>query len=618
MKVLLCGGIKTGNIADALRSLRKEGIDFIVLKYLEEIEDLFTRGEYFDRAIIIEQSWNKDNTETDEYKIRYTLNSFASSQSSKKTRDIDYIFLTQSEKSAEIVFEETLPLRQHSIVIVKESPYTAGFFKSLVLNKFDEFPDDIVYNPLKVDKEHEAENLALDNKGGEEDETSDDTKGSLDELGDFEDNTNEDLGYFDGFDDIDVEVDEGIDDSFGDISDIGGIEIEGDNQEGLFNISEKDNINKDDEIDIEDFDDAFESLDEDKREQEKERRSTSSIFGNIHSSKIIENNKITDNLFSDDVYSKGDVEEREEGGDIEVEDEGKSVGAVDNKQLTDEQVRAILDVFANRGNAIAVTGCSGSGVSTVAYHLANIIFRLGYTVLLVDMDTEGKSQAYISKDNYKAVDQHSSNLMAALKSSYGVDAYISVVQPGFRLITMGMGAEPVNLEKMIEVNKLQRFMNTVRTSHNFVVYDLPFRYAVGCASEIVFTVDNLVMVVDSSNWGITKAMLNICNIDSDDVMDVIFNKAQIVFNRFKGINRFAGRRVRNLRGVLRLMDVMVEELEGTPVGYKFESLPISGVVPYKDEFELGWYGTKQYSNTPEGSKIFIDLLKNITTKTNIA
>ena len=85
--------------------------------------------------------------------------------------------------------------------------------------------------------------------------------------------------------------------------------------------------------------------------------------------------------------------------------------------LNDRQIRDTLDAFANRGNSILVTGCGGCGTSTIALNLANIINRLGYTVLLVDLDTENKTQSYISKDNFDCLEAESAGLMAAVRGS---------------------------------------------------------------------------------------------------------------------------------------------------------------------------------------------------------
>ena len=57
-------------------------------------------------------------------------------------------------------------------------------------------------------------------------------------------------------------------------------------------------------------------------------------------------------------------------------------------------------------------------------------------------------------------------------------------------------------------------MNLARSTYNFIVYDIPFNDAVGSASEILYNSDNLVVVMDTSNWGITKAMINISNIEA--------------------------------------------------------------------------------------------------------
>ena len=53
MKVLISAGAKTSSIIDRIQSkLSSGGVDFVVVPFLENIDDIYQRGEWFDRAII--------------------------------------------------------------------------------------------------------------------------------------------------------------------------------------------------------------------------------------------------------------------------------------------------------------------------------------------------------------------------------------------------------------------------------------------------------------------------------------------------------------------------------------------------------------------------------------
>ena len=300
--------------------------------------------------------------------------------------------------------------------------------------------------------------------------------------------------------------------------------------------------------------------------------------------------------------------------DYEREIDNQNNGGQFVNDLSSSQIKATLDAFANRGNSIVVTGFGGSGASTVALNLANIISKLGYTVLLVDLDTENKAQSYISKNNYECVEPDSASLMAAINSTSGINAHISIVKQGFHLLTMGLGSDSAPIENLIQPDKIARFINLAKASHNFVIYDVPFKTAVGFGKDFTFMADNLVFSIDCSNWGITKAMINMCNVDGDDMQETLFSKGQILFNRYKTFGKIMGKKVKTAIDITKVMDNKVRELIGEDPGYYFQALHICGIINENPNFESGWFGDVQVSDTSDGSQLFLDLLTNIVMK----
>lgn len=283
-------------------------------------------------------------------------------------------------------------------------------------------------------------------------------------------------------------------------------------------------------------------------------------------------------------------------------------------KLSPDAVRNALKPFAVRGNSIVVTGCGGCGTSTIAYSLASIVAQLGYTVLLVDMDTEGRTQSYISRDNYESMEPDGTNLMSAVNSSNGINTHISVVRQGFHLLTMGLGTDTAPVNELLHKEKISRFANLAKTSHNFVIYDIPFNIATGFLSDIVYMSDNLVLVTDASNWGITKTMLSVCNIPSEDMQDTVFNRAQIVFNKYRNLYKVLGKKVRTCVDITRVMDQKVLELVGDDPGFHFEDLHIAGIINDDTDFEQGWFDDVQYVDTKKGQQIFLELIERIVLK----
>jgi Mrp family chromosome partitioning ATPase len=290
------------------------------------------------------------------------------------------------------------------------------------------------------------------------------------------------------------------------------------------------------------------------------------------------------------------------------------VNNMGNGKISEAQVRKELQPFAARGNGIVVTGCGGCGTSTIAFSLANIINQLGFTVLLVDFDTEGRAQNYISKLNYNSMEPDGANLMAAVNSSTNFQSHISVVKRGFHLLTMGLGSDVAPVSEMLQEDRIQRFLNLAKSSSNFIIYDVPFNSAKGFLKDVTYRADNLVLTVDASNWGVTKTMLSVCNIEENDMQDIMFNKAQIVFNRFRNLNTVFGRKVKTAADIEKEMDHKVIELLGEDPGFHFSDMHIAGVINDDPDFENGWFADVAYSDTKKGQDIFLRLIENIVLK----
>ena len=176
---------------------------------------------------------------------------------------------------------------------------------------------------------------------------------------------------------------------------------------------------------------------------------------------------------------------------------------------------------------------------------------------------------------------------------------------------MGLGADATAFEDIIIKDKLSRFATMAKTGSQFIVYDIPFKDAVESAAPIIYSADNLVINVDTSNWGITKALVGIGNIESEDFEDCLFSRGQLLFNRYAGMNRLFGNKINKLDNIPKLMDKQMFELLGRETGLNFKDMDIAGLINEDPKFEYGWYEKVQYSDTTEGMDMFIELLKNI-------
>ena len=161
MRVVICGGAKTENIVKATRdNFKSSGVDFLTVKYIDTVADLFNRGEYFDRIILVEPGWTRDGTITSETQIRHTLSEFANQMIDQNTNPkSEYVFLSQTQEMAGIVNEEILLIKSQSELAVKAPPYKVNLFKALVLAELGRFPEQLAYKSTEVISNDRGDNF---------------------------------------------------------------------------------------------------------------------------------------------------------------------------------------------------------------------------------------------------------------------------------------------------------------------------------------------------------------------------------------------------------------------------------------------------------------------------
>ena len=176
---------------------------------------------------------------------------------------------------------------------------------------------------------------------------------------------------------------------------------------------------------------------------------------------------------------------------------------------------------------------------------------------------------------------------------------------------MALREDIIGLDNVIDKTKINRFISLVKGSYNFVVYDIPFYEAVTNASDIVYSADNIVLNIAANNWGVMKAIIQMCNIESSDMQDVLFSRAEILFNRFSANYRILEKKINKANDILKAMDEEVYRLIGDDPGSYFKDLYICGILDEDIEMENSWFNDKAYSDSKKGSKIFLDLLERI-------
>lgn len=611
------------------------GVEFVGEEFMDTIPSIYARGEYFDTAVILESSWTKGRREEfDSVETRRRIYNFAEQISRRNQDNISIVFIAHSRESASTVYTEILSIRDKSTVIIADTKLRASLLKDLILGDLSCISEENIFVPvddMDIEEELFDDQFEIEYNTDFIENFADEISTDTDENAFDLHNIDIDSGGVTSNTDnlvVNTEVSNESFDSFFDDADFeSDVEVENWDVE-LYT----DETSKSGSMEIECGDFTLTDITNNDSEDASEINVIDKDILNIEESLSVSNIATDDgigDLFKATIGIKPDVEDIKDNitSDIDIASQfssdmysknTSSTAAIkmDTPEMRDDQLKTLFDALASRGNTIVVTGPGGSGTSTVAYNIANTIHNLGYTVCLVDMDTEGRTQSYISKDNFSFVNYDPSNmaLKSALNASVAITKDVSIVKPGFNLLTMGLGCDAVKLDTIVDKNKLFRFASMIKSSYNFIVYDIPFEYAIGCASDIVYLSDSILFVAENSNWGLTKTMLDVCNIESSDMQDKFFADAQLLLNKHRGFNKLMGKRVKGVADVLRVMDDMVESLTGIDPGYHFSNLKVAGLIDYDASIEECWYADKQYTDSLVGHEKFTDIIKRLLLK----
>ena len=297
---------------------------------------------------------------------------------------------------------------------------------------------------------------------------------------------------------------------------------------------------------------------------------------------------------------------------------GNKVSKGTDKIAMDSRLESILNTYKSRGCSMVVTGTSCSGKSVIAYNLANLLRELGYSVLIVDMDTIGRAQAYISKYSYDcmhSMDAENSSLKQALNAiNHGAGEYVNIIKPNLHLLSLGLAGDIVTGDKLAPKTRVARFCSNIRNNYNFIIYDMPFKSAIDYASDITFTADNILFTCECNTHGFMNMMLDMCNIDSEDMQETMFCRSQLCFTKYKDFNNVFGDRVKGAKEALTRVDLEVQGLLGIEPEYYFSNLSVCGIIPYDESYDGYWFKEKQITDTPSGKSDYLQLLSNLLIK----
>ena len=279
-----------------------------------------------------------------------------------------------------------------------------------------------------------------------------------------------------------------------------------------------------------------------------------------------------------------------------------------NRRVRAKHTDNVIDMFANKGTSIIVTGSKASGKSTVAFNLANSLARSGYQTLIVDLDTKHKAQSFMSKQAVDGIDNDNVSLKSAVNSNKDIMSFVNVIRPGVHHIGSGLNVETQEMDEMFNIKRLTKFIVDARRNYNFVIYDVSIDDFDKYIHDVVEYVEEILIVAEASNYGLTNTVLDIFNIESEDLYDAVFSKGKIIYNKCRNTKRLLGRKVENLET---MMDKLAASISGYEAEGSMRDIECVGFIPYIDNADGCMYEKEQISDDDKVKDMFMKIIKNV-------
>lgn len=667
MKVLICAGQKTDAVVGALsRKFDNNGDAIQGVRYCEEIHEKFMLGTTYDRVVIFETAITHDE-ELNMDVCRDRIEELVSNISVRGT-DETIVFIVESEGLADVILSETFEISDREAVIQMAGPYKVTFIARAMITSVDELASEIGYKPSNNETGFDEKDAGSENgeelfgdtaeTDGYSESTGDDIEDILGELGigGGEQSSDELYGLYNNDTEkeelITEEEDCGLYNSLEGQEDVHNTHEEVDEYD-----EEVNNEIYEPDINAEEGNNGYEGGDRDYEEDTgiyDEDTADESLYteNEVDEIRDIRNNKIEyvdgrtgtvgdlrfctkcgEKLTARDarkVYMTGRCPKclgvllKTDSHKEEEVDQSLYKDNVDNEEYEDDiegvevsnQLKSVMKLISKKGYTICFTGCDGAGVSTTAFNSANVISAMGYSVLLIDLDTYNRAQGYLSYRVYKGTGVSGTNLIEAVNTDKDIISSVVVVRSGFHALTIGIAEDLAKPEDILKEDRLNKFITESKTKYDFVVVDTKLHELSRFLKPVAYMMDDIVAVVDDSKHGIIKYMLEMTNIEDEDAQYSLFSRHKVILNRYRGTKEILGYKVRKTSELMKTLDKIVSGITGCELDIFFRDIPIVFTIPFIPEMEEYWFNKKQVSDTRKGKELFRDLVASILMKEN--
>lgn len=632
MKVLITAGDKTSNILGPLSKRFSSGaVQLKQEKYIEQVFEFIQKGEVFDRLIVIEQALIGQDKELNENNIRERMIKLVE-MLEYVDQTVTMVFVVTDDRVGNIVNDEMFNYTMRTKVIKLLTKYTVSFFVDICTKDMRDIKNEYT-GVSEVMVEENRVSVDERDSTGYNIELPTDTKDS----------------FSDKLDGVDVSIkpdgaEEETEEEIGDVSeaeinrvantwftpDMYGETETSDESANSGNVDETANEDEGDDVNTSMFDSSiYEDTVIDAGETAGgfgtdiiEEAANAALVGGVAAGgdKGIKGSKKLP-------WSKKERQAQEAaaqasmGGDDMFGDnvyENENIGLLGRLEETNvQEVINILNIAASRHSSYVFTGARGCGVTAIAFNVACMMSKLGFSVLYVDCDTVGRGSSYINYSNYDWVHTNENtrcSLLTAVGNPSAIDKYVGVIAPGFHTLGAGLDQDMKPMESIVQRDKFHRFINLAKENYNFVIYDTPFSTMTKVGEDAAYLSDKILYITDSNTKGFMNLLLDMANVDDEDLREVLFNRIQVILNRHRKNTMYFSKNLSKLSVVLKELDRVAYEVTGGQSELSFADLNFACTIPYLDSLDNMWFTKKQYVDSKEGQDIFLKITKAVVNK----
>ena len=288
----------------------------------------------------------------------------------------------------------------------------------------------------------------------------------------------------------------------------------------------------------------------------------------------------------------------------EIEDDNSKTA----ETLCSKELKKKLSNIARNGCNIVVSGCMGSGVSTITYNLAVTLANLGYKTLVVDLDTVDRQQSIISKEMFKALGCESVGIELAINDKASLGKTVSAVRKNLYAIGYGAAVDSCDMGTALKTANIPEFMSTAKAQFEFVVYDIPLDNIINYAKSAVTLADKFLMISEANTAGTMKFINRITNIEDENLLYMLLSKSILILNKYIADCNIMGLKLGKVKNYTTYVDNIIENLAGEDIGIHTKNMGETIEIPYA-EYDDTWHKSGAFASSKNGEETYKMILE---------